>query len=193
VKKPLFVVPRWSGDSTSDWYPWLGRRLAEMPEVAFIPEVVPLHPDPDEPAIEECVGALRRAVGTGSQAARRTILVGHSVGCQVILRYLATLPERGVFTGILCVAGWWTVDEPWASIRPWVETPIDPARARAALDRIVVLLSDNDPYTADFAANWKIWKEKPGAEVHLFSGAGHFNRAEEPAVLDSLAECFGVR
>jgi uncharacterized protein len=139
-----------------------------MPEGTLAgPEVVPLEPDPDEPVIGDCVAALGCVIDTNARAARGTILVGHSVGCQDILRYLATLPEGVAFPGLLCVAGWWTLDEPWASIRPWVETPIDLARVRDALDSIVVLLSDNDPYIADFAVNGKIWKEKLGAEMRF--------------------------
>lgn len=168
--KRVVLVPRWSGTEESDWYPWLRRHLQV--------EVVPLRPTPDAPEIAPCVAELMSRVDDPSE----TLLIGHSVGCQVILRTLAELGRPA--NGVLLVAGWWTVDAPWDSIRTWIETPLDTDRIVA--DRTHVLLSDDDPFTADYEKTRRLFEQRLGATTEVHPGAKHFNKAEEPAVLEAI-------
>lgn len=177
----LCIVPRWSGTSTSDWYPWLERQL---PQHSIV--YAPLAPAPGAPTIEACVTAIEEAVAGVDLAT--TLFVGHSVGCQAQLRFLASRPAGTRVAGLVCVAGWWSVDEPWDSIRPWIDTPIDHDAVRRVSPLIRVLLSDNDPFTRDHAGNAAAWRERLGAEVTLHQGARHFNAAREPAVLAIIRE-----
>jgi predicted alpha/beta hydrolase family esterase len=174
------IVPRWSGHARVDWYPWIQDQLADAPQQV---EVVEL-PRPSAPVIDDCVAALGSALGTDPEALRSTLLIGHSVGCQALMRYLASLRPGQAGPALLCVAGWWSVDSPWPTIEPWISTPIDLASLRANTSRIVVLLSDNDPFTADWRANQLLWEQRVGAQVEISSGGRHFNASEEPAVLD---------
>lgn len=179
----LCIVPRWSGNQDSDCYPWLRAR----PEIrARYDEVLgPMIDDPGTPTIEAWLDSLGRALA--DEDLSQVHLMGHSVGCQAVLRYLATLPAGAAGpAGVLCVAGWWDVDNAWGSLRPWVDTPFDMARARAASGKIIVLLSDDDPFTSDHETNARLWRERVGAEVRLVPGAKHFNGAEEPVVLEAL-------
>lgn len=185
----VVVMPRWSGTPESDWYPWLRGALGGWGGAL---DVLAL-PDKDAPTITGCVEAIDAAVDAAVDAATvgSTLLVGHSVGCQAMVRWLAQRSGGTRAAGLLAVAGWWAVDAPWPSIVPWIELPVDTARARAAVERVVVLLSDNDPFTADHAGNAEQWRARMGAEVRVAPGARHFNGAVEPAVLDALAT-FGV-
>lgn len=180
----IVIVPRWSGHARVDWYPWIQQQLADAPQHL---EVIEL-PRPSAPVIDECVVALGSVLGTDPAALHSTLLVGHSVGCQALMRYLASLDsgrsDRPSGPALLCVAGWWAVDSPWPTIEPWISTPISLASLRANTSRIVVLLSDNDPFTADWRANQLLWQERVGAQVEIFPGGRHFNESEEPAVLD---------
>mgnify|MGYP003822805971 CR=1 FL=1 len=108
------------------------------------------------------------------------------MGCQAALRALAELPPGLTIAGLLCIASWWTVDRPWESLRTWSNTQLDFTRARAAAGCVRVLISDNDPFTADHEDNRRTWQERRDAEVTLVPGARHFNGAEEPAVLEAL-------
>jgi uncharacterized protein len=170
----VLVVPRWSGTATSDWYPWLALQLA-APAGPTV-DVVPLQPDPDAPLIGPAVAELALRV---RDAADPVVLVGHSVGCQVVLRYLGREPDPKVEAAVM-VAGWFTVDESWPAIQSWLE-------ASHEVDSLPiptwVLVSTNDPFTADAAATRDRWMAL-GAAVSLHDDVGHFNASEEPAVLE---------
>lgn len=189
MDRPLFIVPRWAGRPDTDFYPWLEENLRESPR-GLAPVRTLDMPNPSTPTIEAWVGTLGAAVGPAP--APSTILMGHSVGCQTVLRYLATLPPGHAIDGVLLVAGWWEVDTPWESLIPWLQTPVDLDRVRAAARRFVVLLSDNDPFTSDSVRNRQLWEERLGAEVVLAPGARHFNNPHEPAVLETLLSRFGA-
>jgi predicted alpha/beta hydrolase family esterase len=184
----IVIVPRWSGHARVDWYPWIREQLADGPAL----EVVEL-PRPSAPVIDDCVAALRSALGTDPAALRSTLLIGHSVGCQALMRYLASLvPAESGGPTLLCVAGWWAVDSPWPTIEPWISTPISLASLRANTGRVVVLLSDDDPFTADWRANQLLWEERVGAQVEISSGGRHFNASEEPVVLELVRRLTGM-
>jgi predicted alpha/beta hydrolase family esterase len=189
MDRPLFIVPRWAGRPDTDFYPWLEGQVRESRQGITSVRTLDM-PNPAQPTIEAWVGTLSRAVGPSPEPS--TLLMGHSVGCQAVIRYLATLPPGRVIDGVLLVAGWWDVDKPWESIVPWIETPVELARVRAAARRFVVLQSDNDPFTADHARNRGLWEERLGAEVVLAPGARHFNNPREPAVLETLLSRFGA-
>lgn len=182
----ILIAPRWSGRATSDFYPWLRDHLRDRVDV----DALDL-PDPQTPTIDAWTGGIAAALGDDDDALHGVLLVGHSVGCRALLHYLARLrPSLRPASGLLCVAGWWSVDRPWPTILPWIEAPLDLARARAAAPKVVTLLSDDDPYTSDHQANQALWEARMGATVELIAGAKHFNQSREPAVLDAILRHF---
>jgi hypothetical protein len=188
MDRSLFIVPRWAGSPDTDYYAWLEAAVRDARQGITSVRALAM-PNPSQPTIDAWVGVLDRTLGPAP--APNTLLMGHSVGCQTVIRYLATLPPGQVIDGAILVAAWWDVDKPWESIVPWIETPVDLARVRAAARRFVVLLSDNDPFTADHERNRRLWEERLGAEVVLAPGARHFNNPREPAVLETLLSRFG--
>lgn len=186
----LVIIPRWGGGPDSDWYPWLQHELKTRAPQHFDPILPASLPHPEDPRLENWVAGIGRLVGTDSSEIERTVFIGHSAGCRAILHYLATLPQGSQVQGVLSVAGWWTVDRPWASLLPWINTPVDLARARTASARFVTLISDNDRHTADWKTNRQWWQERLGAEVVIVPGANHFNDARQPAVLHALMDYF---
>lgn len=179
----IVIIPRWAGTPGSDWYPAVQAALAGQARVR-IGEM----PNPAIPHVERWPQAVADLVERPAD----TVLVGHSVGCQAVLRYLATREPGQSVRATLCVAGWWSVDRPWDTILPWmrIDYPLD--RTRAAAGTLSLLISDNDPFTADFQANAELWRERLGAEVHVYAGGKHFNAAQEPAVERELRRLAGL-
>ena len=184
MTRTLTIVPRWAGHADSDFYPWL--RTQQLPGFDAVRALD--MPEPKQPRPDTWVPALASALGL--DPAPGTVVMGHSVGCQTVLRYLEALPPGRPVDGVLLVAAWWTVDAPWDSLRPWIDATLDLERIRAASRRFVVVLSDNDPFTSDHRENARLWKERLGAEVLLVPGARHFNGEQETAVLDALNQHF---
>jgi uncharacterized protein len=175
----IVLCPRWGGKGSSDWYPWLADRVELPVHVAELDR-------PDAPTIDGCVASLEAVVVDDLAS---TLLVGHSVGCQAILRYLASRRDDVRAPIFVAVAGWFSIDAPWDSIRPWLESPLDTARAEQRVARTRVLLSDDDPFTADWQASRDAWAARMGAEVEVHPGRRHFNAPEEPDVARAIAAC----
>lgn len=182
----LIVVPRWAGRPESDFYPWLLAQLGSLHAGLFSEVAVLDLPRPELPDVESWPAAIAAALGTDPERLASTYVIAHSVGCQALLRALAALPNGSRIGGALCVAGWWEIDRPWDSIRPWLAPISNLSQVRATMNRVRVLLSDNDPFTADHVSTGKTWQQLLGAEVQLSPGGKHFNAAEEPAVLAAL-------
>jgi predicted alpha/beta hydrolase family esterase len=169
----ILVTPRWGGTIDDDWYPWLASQVPGIERVAL--------PDASAPTIDRCARELAAALGGGEPA----IVVAHSVSCQGWLHAMGRTESRLV--GFLAVAGWWTVDEPWPSIQPWIDATHDRGALRTRLGEVRVLLGTNDPFTRDQQANAALWRARLGAAVRIVEDGRHFNRPEEPDVLLELS------
>lgn len=187
----ILIVPRWAGSPTSDYYPWLIAALRDRFGDGLEVRALAM-PEPGTPRIDSWPPTLLAQAGSDRAALARTMLVGHSVGCQTVLRALAALEEGASVGGVLLVAAWTRVDNPWESILPWMQIDYDVTRARARAPWVDVLLSDNDPFTADFQETAAWFRERLAADVTVVPGAKHFNAAEEPRVLDAIARRLAV-
>lgn len=177
----LIVVPRWGASPSDDFYPWLADQIVGL-------EVLSL---PNPPTLESWMHGVRQAIGEDPYALARTLVIAHSVGAMTTLRAAAELPPGRAISRLLCVAGWATLDEPWAEIRPWLDTPLDVERVKGGVQNVRVLLSDNDPFTSDYESNGRWWREQLEAEVEVIPGAGHFNAPEQPVVIEHIKDLFG--
>ena len=169
------LVPRWSGTGASDWYPALQAAVPGRMSICDLDR-------PDAPTIAGCVAALAER----AEPSDASIVIGHSVGCQVVMRYLAASQRR--FAHAVLVAAWLEIDEPWPTIEPWLTTPLQFEPIRANVENIHVILSTNDPFTADYHKTRSDFEQKLGAKVSVVEGGKHFNQTEEPAVLAHLQE-----
>jgi uncharacterized protein len=179
------LVPRFGGDATADWY---SSALPRLSELGIRTSVVPLLPEPTVPGVDETVAGIARAVGKDPHEMAQTVLIGHSVGSRALLAYLARHGANHTFAGLVSVAGWFTVDDvtSYPALAPWLSLDLDFASIASAAGPITVLLSDNDPFTADWRANAAEWLGKLGAAVHIAHGAGHYMTTSPGPVLDPI-------
>jgi predicted alpha/beta hydrolase family esterase len=178
--KRVVLVHGWDGGPHLDWFPWLAGELKNRGYEVVAPQL----PIPEEPRKERWVPALAEVVGTLDA---ETYFIGHSMGCQTILRYLETLPEAVMVGGALFVAGFLkpltNMEGPKEEeiARSWTDAPLDLAKVRSHLPKSTLVISDNDEWVP--LENADAFKNALGSETTVEPSREHFNEDQEPAVL----------
>lgn len=188
MHKRVFVIHGWDGYPEEGWFPWLKKELEAKGYIASIPAM----PDPKAPTINAWVSTLRNIVGDVDE---NTYFVGHSIGCQTILRYLEGLPENIHVGGVVLVAGWMhltpqaTPDATSKLIaKPWMESSIDWDKVKKHTNNFVAVFSDDDPMVT--LSEKEIFAEKLEAKIIVLANKRHFSGDdgihELPVVVEQL-------
>jgi len=169
----VFIFHGWDGYPEEGWFPWLKKEL----ESRGFEVVVPQLPHPEEPRIEPWVSKVRETVGIPD---KDTYLIGHSMGCQAIIRFLEKLPEGVDIGGAVFVAGFLKQLTNLESdelvrdvVREWLSAPIDLKKVKSHLKKSIAIFSDNDPYVP--VDNRAEFEEKLGSKIIIEHGKGHFS------------------
>lgn len=190
-QKRIFIIHGWEGSPKREWFPWIRKELEKRDFNAIIPEM----PNPEEPRIKEWVNHISSIVEDPDE---NTYFIGHSMGCQAILRYLESLDNKKV-GGAIFVAGFFELtnletEEEKEIAKPWLETPIDLDKVKKATNNITVVFSDNDSFVP-LEVNKKIFEEKLEAKIIIEQNKGHFSEDsgifEIPVVLKVLLDYIG--
>ncbi|MFA6588585.1 MAG: alpha/beta hydrolase [Patescibacteria group bacterium] len=182
--KQVIIIHGWGGNPEEGWLPWARKIL----ESTGFKVQIPAMPDTESPDIEKWVGILRQTITKPDEQA---YLIGHSIGCQAILRYLESLPVSIKIGGVIFVAGWFDLDniesdEERAIAKPWINTPIDFVKIKSHCEKFTVILSDNDPF-GFLESNKKIFEEKLDARVLVLQNRGHLIETQElPEVIREI-------
>lgn len=172
--KKVIIVHGWGGSPNQDWFPWLKKKLKGLGFNVKVPKM----PDTNNPVIDKWVSFLKKTVGSADS---ETFFVGHSIGCQTILRYLEKIDTK--IGGAVLVAGWInltpkTFEEEGAKeiAKPWLETPLNWDKIKANCKRFLAISSDDDPFVP--VSDSEIFKEKLGAEIIIEKGKGHISEED---------------
>jgi len=184
--KRVFIIHGWGGSPEGGWLPWLAKNLRDKGFSVEVPEM----PDTDNPKMEEWIPHLQALIENPGE---NTVLVGHSLGGQAILRYLAKLPEGTRIGKAVLVAP--VVDEiknldaedrKISSI--WLKTLIDTEGAKRSAKEIIAFFSDNDQWIP--LSSEKTLREKFGARTIIEHNMGHYDNdgkaAEVPKILEEI-------
>jgi len=190
MTKRVFIIHGWHGYPNEGWFPWLKQELENKGFEVHVPEM----PETDVPVISKWINHLNKIVKNPD---KETYFVGHSIGCQAILRYIEKLENGIKIGGAVLVAPWMTLDENTYKeegeegrkiAKPWIETSIDFSKILNHTDRFTVIFSDNDPYVP--LQNATIFEEELFAQTFIEYNKGHFsgedNIKELPIVLEEL-------
>jgi predicted alpha/beta hydrolase family esterase len=168
--KRVVIVHAWGENPTSCWYQWLENML----ENEGIEVNVPVMPNPTTPDIRLWIDKLNETIG---DADRQTYLVGHSIGCQTILRYLENLRGGEQIGGVVFVAPWTHIiglSEASRQIaEPWLETPIDWQAARTHCPQFFSFFSSDDVWVP--LSETKVFEDSLGAQIKIIPAAKHFD------------------
>lgn len=193
MRTRAIIVHGWDGYPEEGWFPWLKQELRQRAYDVHVPHM----PGADAPDIDTWVGHLTNLVGTPDA---QTFFVGHSIGCQAILRYLATLSSDQMVGGAVFVAGFFTLtnmedDTVQAVAAPWLTRSIDYQKVLSVCPRITAIFSDNDRYVP--LENAHMFAERLHAKIILQTKQGHFSGSvgmtELPVVLDEILLMDGAR
>lgn len=176
--KQIYLVHGWGGNPNSEaWFKWLREECKKRNYKLVIPEM----PDTDYPKIDAWVGKLKEVVKNLDED---TYFIGHSIGCQGILRYLETVNNK--IGGVILVAPWMfldanTIEEEGEDVKdmakPWMETPINWGKIKRLTDNFAAIFSTDDPYVPQ--DNQEIFREKLNAKIVIRRNNGHFNDTKE--------------
>jgi len=186
--KKVYVIHGWDGSPEEGWFPWLKEELRKLKIETIIPEM----PEPDYPKISPWVNKLKEIITNPDED---TYLVGHSVGCQTILRYLEQLPEGTKVRKVILVAPWTKLnaetlaDEDTMEVaRPWMESEINWENVNPKAIEFVAVFSKTDPYVS--VSQSELFQKELDAEIIFLDGPGHLggedSLEELPEVLENL-------
>ena len=184
----VIIVHGWDGFPENHWFPWLKKKLEEKNFQVIVPQM----PDPENPKIETWVAHLKKIVGKPDQ---NTFFVGHSIGCQTIMRYLETLEDKSKVGGIIFVAGFFNLpfletNAEKKIAKPWLETPVKTDKIKKLTKHIVAIFSDDDSDVSLDDA--KLFKDRLGAKIIVEKNKGHFTSSrgvnELPSALNAIEE-----
>ena len=171
--KKVYLIHRWGGDSESDWYGWTKKEL----EKKGIPVGVFDMPNTDNPKIEKWVKYLEENI---KDVDEQTYFIGHSIGCQTILRYLEKLHKHKRIAGCVFVAPWFELinlePEEMKIAHPWINTQIDFSRILDHCNNFLAIFSKNDPYV--HLDEIEKFKKNLGAKIIIKEKQGHFTEED---------------
>jgi hypothetical protein len=186
MEKRVFIIHGWDGYPEEGIFPHLKSELQKRGFEVF----TPLMPDPLHPRIDEWVSFLKQQIGVPDA---NTILFGHSIGSQTILRYLEMLGEGERIAGAVFLAGWmhltdeaYETDEDVVIAKPWLETTLDWPAIKTHAGKFIAIFSDDDPLVP--ISDAEIFKDKLGAEIVVEHNKGHFSGSSGIKELSSALE-----
>src|SRR4030042_2561800 len=107
---------------------------------------------------------------------KRAYLIGHSVGCQTIVRFLEKLHKTKRIGGCVFVAGWFDLinlePEEVEIAHPWINSEIHFERVLEHCNKFLAIFSNNDPYV--HLDEVEKFKDKLGAKIIIKRNMGHF-------------------
>ena len=178
----IYIVHCWDGTKDDGWYPWLDDKISNENN-----EVIRFNmPNTAHPKIEEWVAELDKQV---NDLGEKTYFVGHSIGCQTIMRYLErkNIDRIG---GMLFVAPWLDLlleaindDESYNVAYPWIHTPIDFEKIKRITNKITCIFSNNDYFVS--LTQQDVFK-KLNAKIVIVNDKGHISADDGVEELDEI-------
>ncbi len=181
--KKVYLVHCWDGTSNDGWYPWIAKELKKYNVEVELFDM----PNTDKPTIKEWVETLDSKVNVLD---KETYFIGHSIGCQTIMRYLETkdVCEIG---GILFVAPWLDLlpeaiedKESYDTAYPWINTPIDFLKVRSFTNNINCIFSNDDYFVS--LEQEKVFKDKLDAKTVIVENKGHISQDDGVYELEEI-------
>jgi uncharacterized protein len=183
--KRVFLIHGWGGSPKEPMHIWIKKSLEKRGFEVNVPNM----PNSEKPEIKSWISKIKEIVG---KANANDIFIGHSVGCQAVLRYIERLDKNEKIGKVILIAPWMHLDkktieeegeESIKIAKPWMETPIDFNKIKTHCDKFVTIFSDNDPYVP--LSNVNLFRIHLNADILILKNKGHFDPSHN---IDKLPE-----
>ncbi|MSR78626.1 MAG: serine hydrolase family protein [Candidatus Taylorbacteria bacterium] len=176
MQKRVFLIHGWEGTPDNHWFPWLSWELkARGFEVHSL-----TMPHADNPKVSEWLAEMKSVI---ERPNKDTFIVGHSLGCVAIVRYIEQLPKTARVGGCVFVAGFLS-ELNISEISEFTSTSLDVEKAKMHGAKFVNIFSDNDEYVSIVKS--LEFQKAFGAKGVLERGRGHFTKREGVDALPSV-------
>ena len=165
--KKAVIIHCWEGYPEYCWYQSTKKELEQR---GFEVDV-PAFPETKLPKLDRWLQKLEEVVGKPNED---VFLIGHSLGCITILRYLETLNVGEKIGGAVLVAGY-TDDLGFDELKNFFTKSVHFEKIKQASLGFIAIHSDNDPYVP--LKHGDIFKKELGAELIVKNKAKHFSGA----------------
>ncbi len=177
----LFLIHGWGGSPQKDWMPWAKKAWEEKGFDVYLPQM----PDTDTPEMGVWISHLTKLVG---ELRPSDTFVGHSIGCQTILRYLEKL--QGKADKVVLVAPWFTLTNlenaaAWAIADPWLKSTMNFTQIAPKANAFITIFSDNDPWVP-YSENKTLFEQKLHPKIVTLHAKGHMTDEEGVSELPEL-------
>lgn len=180
MQKRALINHGWNGSPSRGWIPWVKKELEKNDFEVKAPKM----PDAKNPKANDWLKHLNEQIGEPDE---NLYLVGHSLGCISVLRYIESLKEDQKIGGAVLVAGF-TSHLGMNELKNFFETDIDWQRIRDNAKQFTVIHSTNDPYVSLHYGD--IFEHYIKAKKIIKDNMGHFSfidgTNELPDVLNSI-------
>ena len=188
-KQRIFLIHGWTGHANKDWFPWGKEVLTQRGYETTVPEM----PDSDNPICKVWIDKMHQLIDPPKP---NDILVGHSIGCLAVLRYLETLNENQRVGKVILIAPWETLSDIAIEnendrkiFKDWTQPPVNYSLIKTKVSSFVTLFSKDDPMVP-FGKNQKLFAKKLNPQMVIVDKMGHFSQedgvTELPQLLDLI-------
>ena len=167
AEKRAIIIHCWGGYPRYCWYQKTKKELERLGFKVAVPRM----PQTGAPNLSRWLPKLKRVVGLPDE---QLVLIGHSIGCATIFRYLESLRGSARVCGIVLVAGF-TNDLGFKELKSFFTKPFAFKRIRSRAKYFTAIYSDNDPFVPVWHAG--VLRKKLGARVIKKHAMGHFSGA----------------
>ena len=182
MTKKVYLIHGWGGsDSSEGWFGWLKKELLKRKIKIDILKM----PNTDTPKIDEWVSHLNKTI---KELDEKTYFIGHSIGCQAIMRYLEKLPKGTKVGGAIFIAGFFNLpnlktQEEKEIAKPWLESPISFEKIKNHTHNFLAIFSKDDPDVP--VSDSELFKKRLGTKIIIKDNEEHFNETREiPEILE---------
>lgn len=188
MKRPrVYVIHGYTASSRDNWFPWLRSRLEQNGIETHIPDM----PFSNHPRLDVW---LKHIVEQAEIIDEDTVLIGHSLGCVTVLRFLAEKNMK--IKGAIFVSGFIDenpMSENNAGLQTFFEAELDVEKLKELIPkRLVITAVDDDIVPVDAS---RAMARRLDADLIVLDEGKHFidrdGYTEFPVIYQAITDFFG--